>query len=263
MKRRRKTGCGTNSNETLQKILRNLCDDQRRTGGGRTSNETLEKVLQSPQDESALVEKKMNNHKISKEVKKTLKKMLQPLHGESEEEENQGEKRDDNRTRSEEDIKQEIFEDVTLKERKRFYKLLNELKSRESNLKAEDFQNIDKLLPQYFKDEYEWKDADKLKRGNKSLSEQISQELRTFQRELPLISLEMQIILNFMDEKRNTIKDLLRIVESNNKDETLERKYTWRDILEDEYKQLKSDLSKDTIARVLSNRKFTPMNSEI
>ena len=167
MKLRRKTGCGTNSNETLQKILRNLCDDQRRTGGGRTSNETLEKVLQSPQDESALVEKKTNNHKISKEVKETLKKMLQPLHEEPEEDENQGEKGDDNRTRSEEDIKQEIFEDVTLKERKRFYKLLNELKSRESNLKAEDFQNIDKLLPQYFKDEYEWKDGDNWNEGIK------------------------------------------------------------------------------------------------
>ena len=73
----------------------------------------------------------------------------------------------------------------------------------------------------------------------------------------------MQIILNFMDKKRNTIKDLLRIVGPNNKDETLERKYTWRDILEDEYKELKTDLSKDAIARVLSNRKLTPMNSEI
>ena len=69
--------------------------------------------------------------------------------------------------------------------------LFNELKSRESHLKREDFQNIDKLLPQYFKDEYGWKDDNKLERENKCFSEQIYQELRTFQQELPLISLEM------------------------------------------------------------------------
>ena len=109
--------------------------------------------------------------------------MLQPLHEEPEEEENQGEKGDDNRTRSEEDIKQEIFEDVTLKERKRFYKLLNELKSRESNLKAEDFQNIDKLLPQYFKDEYGCKDDNEFERESREqFNEQINQEFLAFQR---------------------------------------------------------------------------------
>ena len=101
-----------------------------------------------------------------------------------------------------------------------------------------------------------------MERENKSFSEQINQELRTFQQELPLISLEMQIILNFMDKKRNLIKNLLRIVETNN-DELLGKMHVWNDILEDEYKELKNDLSKDTIARVLSNRKFTPMNSDI
>ena len=66
-----------------------------------------------------------------------------------------------------------------------------------------------------------------------------------------------------MDKKRNLIKDLLRIGESNNKEESLERKYLWRDILGDEYKELKNDLSKNTIEKVLSNRKFVPMNSDI
>ena len=65
-----------------------------------------------------------------------------------------------------------------------------------------------------------------------------------------------------MDKKRNMIKNLLRIVETNN-DELLGKMHVWNDILEDEYKELKNDLSKDTIARVLSNRKFIPMNSDI
>ena len=65
-----------------------------------------------------------------------------------------------------------------------------------------------------------------------------------------------------MDKKRNMIKNLLRIVETNN-DESLERMHVWNDILEDEYKELKNNLSKDTIAKVLSNRKFVPMNSDI
>ena len=257
----KQTSDGSNLNERLRNILKNLRLSQIKAGDGITLNEILQKGPQSPEKEPSDNVGKVNNHTRSKnDIEKLLREMLQYLH---QDEPTKEEREIENQPKSKEDVEQEIFEDVTLKERKRFYKLLNELKSRESYLKAEDFQNIDKLLPQYFKDEYEWKDGDKLERGNKSLSEQISQELRTFQRELPLISLEMQIILNFMDEKRNTIKDLLRIVESNNKDETLERKYTWRDILEDEYKQLKSDLSKDTIARVLSNRKFTPMNSEI
>ena len=34
-------------------------------------------------------------------------------------------------------------------------------------------------------------------------------------------------------------------------------------ISEDGYQELKKNLSRDTIARVLSNREFKPMNSEI
>jgi hypothetical protein len=65
-----------------------------------------------------------------------------------------------------------------------------------------------------------------------------------------------------MDKKRKAIKDLLWILKSDEKEKSLERKYMWNDILEDEYNELKRDLSKDTIARVLSNRRFKPMKSE-
>ena len=264
MKLKQKTGGGggTNSTVRLQKILRTIRDAERRAAGsGVTLHETVEKSVQSPHDESAVEEKETKNHTISKEAKKTLMKLLQSLLDDSEDEENNEEIV--NPKRSEEDIEQEIFENVTLEERKRFYKLLNELKSRDSHLKREDFQTIDRLLPQYFQSEYGWKDGNKLRREDTSFSEQIYQELRTFQQELPLISLEMQIILNFMDKKRNMIKNLLGIVETNNKSELLERMHVWNDVLEDEYKELKNNLSKDTIAKVLSNRKFVPMNSDI
>ena len=48
-----------------------------------------------------------------------------------------------------------------------------------------------------------------VKPKDKDFREQINQELGTFQHELPLITLEMQIILSFMDKKRNAIKDFL------------------------------------------------------
>lgn len=256
----RKTGNGKASNVTLQKFLQNLRHIQRKTGGGTTSNETLQNILQSSHDEPTVEEKKVDNHANSKEVKKILKKMLQSLHEESEESEEEEEKEEKD-ARSDKDIENEIFEDVTLEEKKRFYKLLNELKSRKSRIKGEDFQKIDKLIPQYFKNEYGIQ-ANGLQREKESFSDQINQELRTFQQELPLISLEMQIILTFMDKKRKAIKDLLQILKSDEKEKSLERKYMWNDILEDEYNELKKDLSKDTIARVLSNRIFKPMDSE-
>ena len=163
-----------------------------------------------------------------------------------------------------EDIENEIFENVTLEERKRFYRLLNELKLRKSRLKIEDFEKIDRILPQYFEKEYE---EEGLENGiwikKRSFSEQIREELRALQRELPLLSLEMQMILTFMDKKRWAIQDLLSIMESSEKDKLLQKKNCQGVILEDEYQELKKDLSINTIARVLSNRRFKPMNSEI
>ena len=96
-----------------------------------------------------------------------------------------------------------------------------------------------------------------------SLSAQINQVLCALQRELPLLSLEMQIILTFMDEKRWAIQDLLSIMKSSEKDKLLQKKNFQGVISEDGYQELKKDLSRDTIARVLSNRRFKPMNSEI
>ena len=111
-----------------------------------------------------------------------------------------------------EDIEDERFEYVTLEETKRFYRLLNKLKLRKSRLKIEDFEKIDRILPQYFEKEYEYGMQNGIRIKKESFSAQIGEELRALQRELPLLSLEMQIILTFMDKKRWAIQDLLSIM---------------------------------------------------
>ena len=223
--------------------------DGRKTGSG-TSNETFEKILKSPDQE----EEKFKP-RTKEDIEKILQKVLQSLDEKSEVK--------DQKEKKIEDSEDEIFENVTMEERNRFYKLLNELKLRNLHLKSEDFQKIDRILPQYFKKEYEYGMQNGIQIQKQSFSEKIHQELRTLQRELPLLSMEMQIILTFMDKKRWAIQELLSIMKSNEKDKLLEQK-NFRDVIsDDEYQELKKDLSRDTIARVLSNRKFEPMYSEI
>ena len=90
-------------------------------------------------------------------------------------------------------------------------------------MKNEDLKKIDILLPQYFKEEYGIR-ADWMQWKKESFSDQIREELPTFQQELPRIYLEMQIILNFVDEKRTLIKELLSILKSNETDELVQEK---------------------------------------
>ena len=218
--------------------------------------ETLEKILQSP-DEEPLEEEK---HRTKEDIEKILQKVLQSLDEKSQDDEKS---EDNEKGKTIQDIENEIFEKVTLEERKRFYRLLNELKLRKSHLKSEDFEKIDRILPQYFEKEYEYGMEKGIRIKKESFSAQIREELRALQRELPLLSLEMQMILTFMDKKRWAIQDLLSIMKSNEKDKLLEQKNFRGVISDEEYQELKKDLSRDTIARVLSNRRFKPMNSEI
>ena len=130
-------------------------------------------------------------------------------------------------------------------------------------MKSEDFEKIDRILPQYFEKEYEYGMEKGIRIKKESFSAQIREELRALQCELPLLSLEMQMILTFMDEKRWAIQNLLSIMESSEKDKLLQRKELQGVISEDEYQELKRDLSMDTIVRVLSNHRVKSMNSEI
>ena len=229
--------------------------------------ETLEKILQSP-DEEPLEEEK---HRTKEDIEKLLQKILQSLDEKSEDKETSEDEetsKDNEKEKMIQDIENEIFQEVTLEEKKRFYKLLNELKIRKSRLTIEDFEKIDRILPQYFEKEYKSerdKDGIWIKKGN--LSDQIRKELRALQRELPLLSLEMQMILTFIDDKRWTFKSLLSIMESSEKDsekdKSLLRKELHGVISEEEYQELKKDLSMDSITRVLLKRKFKPIYSEI
>ena len=134
----------------------------------------------------------------------------------------------------------------------------------------EDFEKIDRILPQYFEKEYKYerdKDGIWISDQRWNLSDQIREELQALQRELPLLSLEMQMILTFMDKKRWAIQDLLLIMESSEKDSEKDKSLLKKElqgvISEEEYQELKKDLSMDTITGVLLKRKFKPMCSEI
>ena len=130
----------------------------------------------------------------------------------------------------------------------RFYRLLNELKLHKSRLKSENFEKIDIIYPQYFKNEYEFGLRNGIRIKKESFSGQIKQELSALQRELPLLSLEMQIVLTSMDEKRWAIQQLLSILISTKKDKFLKKKNFRGLISDNEYQELKKDLSRDTIA---------------
>ena len=95
-----------------------------------------------------------------------------------------------------------------------------------------------------------------MSRAGESITDEIRQELRSFQRAIPLISLELQILLSFMDKKRRALHDLLGIMETGEKDKSLELKSLHGVITEDEKRQFKKELNRDSITIVLSNRVF-------
>ena len=119
-------------------------------GGDLETDETLKKILQSPHEEPEEEEKR--NHRSKEDIEKILQKVLQSLDEKSQDDEKS---EDNEKEKTIQDIENEIFEKVTLEDRKRFCRLLNELKIRKSRLTIEDFEKIDRILPQYFEKEYE------------------------------------------------------------------------------------------------------------
>ena len=73
---------------------------------------------------------------------------------------------------------------------------------------------------------------------------------------MPLIPLEMQILLLFMDQKRSAVHDLLGMLETETKDKLLERKGLDGVFTEGEKRRFQKKLRRDTITRVSSNRIF-------
>ena len=97
----------------------------------------LENLLQSPQDENEDEEKP----RTKADIEKLFQKILQSLDKDA------GEKVEEVKTT--EDVENEIFEYVTREEKIRFYRLLDKLKLRKSHLKSEEFEKIERILPQY------------------------------------------------------------------------------------------------------------------
>ena len=142
--------------------------------------ETLKKILQSPDEEK-------EKHRTKEDIEKIMQKVLQSLDEKSEDKETSEDEetsKDNEKEKMIQDIENKIFQEVTLEEKKRFYKLLNELKIRKSRLTIEDFEKIDRILPQYFEKEYKSerdKDGIWIKKGN--LSDQI-EWINTFSQEI-------------------------------------------------------------------------------
>ena len=146
-----------------------------------------------------------------------------------------------------------MFEDITENDKRKFMQLLSELKD---NLKNENFEIIDALIPHYWNNEFrlskEW-----WNRPGQAIGEKILQELRGFQRKKPSVSLEMQILLSFMEKKRDALNKMLNAMESDkDKEELLENEFDKGIITEAEKNELLNNLNRDTIRKVLSQRKF-------
>ena len=146
-----------------------------------------------------------------------------------------------------------MFEDITENDKRKFMQLLSELKD---NLKNENFEIIDALIPHYWNNEFrlskEW-----WNRPGQAIGEKILQELRGFQRKKPSVSLEMQILLSFMEKKRDALNKMLNAMESDkDKEELIEDEFDKGIITEAEKNELLNNLNRDTIRKVLSQRKF-------
>ena len=148
-----------------------------------------------------------------------------------------------------------MFENVTLEDKERFLQLLSKLKK---NNPTGDFEKIDELIPQYWNNEFKMNKDWWNNRVGQVIGDEIIEELHRFKGgENKLRSLEMQIILSFMEKKRKALNDLLQIMESKNgENEMLERRVNQGIITEAEKNELFKNLDMKTIKSILSHRVF-------
>ena len=145
-----------------------------------------------------------------------------------------------------------MFEDITLNDREKFTRLLDELKKK---LGKESIEDLDDLIPKYWNNEYEMRNHRWQNIGD-VIGEKILERLRGLQRFAPLISLEMQMLLNFMDKKRQALNKLVQIIESKDQNYLLEKMVLRGIITEVEKNDLRNKLDKETIIKILSRRVF-------
>ena len=145
-----------------------------------------------------------------------------------------------------------MFEDITLNDREKFTRLLDELKKK---LGKESIEDLDDLIPKYWNNEYEMRNHRWQNIGD-VIGDKILERLRGLQRFAPLVSLEMQMLLNFMDKKRQALNKLIQIIESKDQNYLLEKMVLRGIITETEKNDLQNKLDKETIIKILLRRVF-------
>ena len=205
---------------------------QRNKGGDLQTDDTLRKImkmLKTSGDES--VEDKTEVEQPWTE--KILKKNEEP--------------KIDNRPRD-----TAMFEDITLNDREKFMRLLDDLKKK---LGKESFEDLDDLVPEYWNNKAEIRNF-RWQRVGDVIGDEILDRLRGLQRFMPLVSLEMQMLLNFMDKKRQALNKLIEIMESKDQSDLLEKMADKGIITDAEKYELMNNLNRETITKILSRRVF-------
>ena len=88
------------------------------------------------------------------------------------------------------------------------------------------------------------------------IGDEILDRLRGLQRFMPLVSLEMQMLLNFMDKKRQALNKLIEIMESKDQSDLLEKMADKGIITDAEKYELMNILNRERITKILSRRVF-------
>ena len=205
------------------------CDTRDKNGGNLETNEFMHKVMQkfkTIENESVEDKTEMEQHRSEKKDE---------------------ESRMNNRPRD-----TVMFEDITLNDREKFMRLFDELKKK---LGKESIEDLDDLVPKYWNNESEIRNLRWQNIGG-VIGDKILERLRGLQRFAPLVSLEMQMLLNFMDKKRQALNKLIQIIESKDQNYLLEKMVLRGIITEAEKNDLRNKLDKEAIIKILSRRVF-------
>ena len=138
----------------------------------------------------------------------------------------------------------ELFKDVTLKDKTKFMDLLAEVKSQTPDY---DFKGLDELISEYF---------DRNVQDRRGIAEKLYTNLdglRYDTMKVKFTRVLMQMILKFMEIKRNSLNILLEIVKSQDKKEL------WRNsargvITNEETRRLEKDITKENIKKTIMDR---------
>ena len=141
----------------------------------------------------------------------------------------------------------ELFKDVTLMDKNKFMDLFAEVKSQTPD---HDFKRLDELTSEYFNGNV-YEDN----RGE-TIAEKIYSKLDGFgydTMKAKLTKIKLQMILRFMEIKRNSINVLLDILKSEDREEL------WRNtargvITDEEARRLEKDITKENIKKTIMDR---------